>query len=203
MFRSSRGMNPQFNNYFDSFHRNPRGELQSSYYNPFMVKPRKRTTKSQLKVLEKTFETIIKPDAALRKKLGHELGMTPREVQVWFQNRRAKVKKLNKKVHEDKRENIQNHTEEKMEENFYNQYYFPETHMFTPITPKEFNNYCNDRYPASPIKENSYFSYEKDENLELPNAENLDSSWMEYEQPKYKNERICENPFDPNNFFTE
>ncbi|KAI5181255.1 hypothetical protein NEOKW01_1474 [Nematocida sp. AWRm80] len=78
--------------YFDSFHKTPQGEFKNTYYNPFHVKPRKRTSKEQLEVLEKTFETNIKPDAALRKSLASRLGMTPRSVQVWFQNKRAKVK---------------------------------------------------------------------------------------------------------------
>lgn len=82
--------------YFESFHQTPHGEVKNTYYNPFAVKHRRRTSKMQLRVLEKTFETNIRPDAALRKILGEQLGMTPRSVQVWFQNRRAKIKK-NKK----------------------------------------------------------------------------------------------------------
>ena len=61
----------------------------------FMIKHRKRTSKKQLEVLEKTFETCIRPDSKLRKKLGDQLNMTPRAVQIWFQNRRAKIKKIN------------------------------------------------------------------------------------------------------------
>lgn len=60
----------------------------------FMIKHRKRTSKKQLEVLEKTFETCIRPDSKLRKKLGDQLNMTPRAVQIWFQNRRAKIKKI-------------------------------------------------------------------------------------------------------------
>lgn len=78
--------------YFDSFHKTAQGEFKNTYYNPFHVKPRKRTSKEQLAVLEKTFETNVKPDASLRKTLAVQLEMTPRSVQVWFQNRRAKVK---------------------------------------------------------------------------------------------------------------
>lgn len=84
-------------NFFDSYQNNGNGELRNQYYDPFFVKHRKRTTKAQLKVLEKTFETNIRPDANMRKKLGEQLGMTPRSVQVWFQNRRAKIKKLTQK----------------------------------------------------------------------------------------------------------
>ncbi|KAG0418927.1 Homeobox protein HD-10 [Dictyocoela roeselum] len=84
------------NNYFDEFHQNKDGTVEQGFCNPFVVKHRRRTSKLQLKVLEKTFETTVKPDASLRKALGEQLGMTPRAVQVWFQNRRAKVKKMSK-----------------------------------------------------------------------------------------------------------
>ncbi|KAG0440426.1 Homeobox protein HD-10 [Dictyocoela muelleri] len=80
--------------YFNEFQQSKDGCVDGGYYNPFVVKHRKRTSKLQLKVLEKTFETTVKPDANLRKALGEQLGMTPRAVQVWFQNRRAKVKKM-------------------------------------------------------------------------------------------------------------
>lgn len=80
--------------YFDSFTRTQQGEVKNQYYDPFYVKHRKRTTKAQLRVLERTFETCPRPDSLMRKKLGDQLGMTPRSVQVWFQNRRAKIKKM-------------------------------------------------------------------------------------------------------------
>ncbi|KLO09247.1 hypothetical protein SCHPADRAFT_575813 [Schizopora paradoxa] len=56
-------------------------------YNPSEVKHRKRTTRGQLKLLEETFKRETKPNAALRKTLAAQLEMTPRGVQVWFQNR--------------------------------------------------------------------------------------------------------------------
>ncbi|KAF8520401.1 hypothetical protein BU17DRAFT_65418 [Hysterangium stoloniferum] len=66
-------------------------------YDPTHVKHRRRTTPEQLKVLEDTFKTDPKPNPALRKQLSVELGMSPRVLQVWFQNRRMKVKRLAKK----------------------------------------------------------------------------------------------------------
>ncbi|GJJ06328.1 hypothetical protein Clacol_000519 [Clathrus columnatus] len=66
-------------------------------YDPTHVKHRRRTTPEQLKVLEETFKTDPKPNPALRKQLSLRLGMTPRVLQVWFQNRRMKVKRLVKK----------------------------------------------------------------------------------------------------------
>lgn len=73
---------------------------QSSFfsYRPNEVKHRKRTTRQQLKVLEETFKTTQKPDANVRKALAAQLDMTPRNVQVWFQNRRAKDKTLAKRA---------------------------------------------------------------------------------------------------------
>ncbi|THH21176.1 hypothetical protein EUX98_g8444 [Antrodiella citrinella] len=67
-------------------------------YQPNEVKHRKRTTRSQLKVLEDVYKYDTKPNATLRKKLAEELGMTPRGVQVWFQNRRAKTKSQARKA---------------------------------------------------------------------------------------------------------
>lgn len=51
-------------------------------YQPNEVKHRKRTTRSQLKVLEDVYKSDTKPNAALRKKLATELQMKPRGVQV-------------------------------------------------------------------------------------------------------------------------
>ncbi|KAI8325114.1 Homeodomain-like protein, partial [Martensiomyces pterosporus] len=55
-------------------------------------KHRRRTTKEQLLILESTFKTSPKPSSDVRKSLAGQLGMSAREVQIWFQNRRAKQK---------------------------------------------------------------------------------------------------------------
>jgi len=78
---------------FDAFHQSPHGEFKPTFYNPFEVKHRRRTSRQQLKVLEKAFNENPKPHAAVRQALAQKLNMTPRGVQVWFQNRRAKAKK--------------------------------------------------------------------------------------------------------------
>ncbi|KAK4048181.1 hypothetical protein OIV83_004886 [Microbotryomycetes sp. JL201] len=67
-------------------------------YDPFRTKQRRRTTTEQLKILETHFDRNHKPDINLRKALAERLDMTPREIQVWFQNRRAKIKKLREKA---------------------------------------------------------------------------------------------------------
>jgi len=91
-------MEPFKGNYFSNYSPVSENGGDNQYYDPFYVKHRKRTTKAQLKVLEKTFENCPRPDSTMRKKLADQLSMTPRSVQVWFQNRRAKVKKQQQSV---------------------------------------------------------------------------------------------------------
>jgi hypothetical protein len=57
-------------------------------------KKRQRTTPEQLEVLEKVYEKEKLPGSDLRKELAIKLKMTPRRVQVWFQNKRAKEKRM-------------------------------------------------------------------------------------------------------------
>ncbi|CAM0140084.1 unnamed protein product [Umbelopsis sp. WA50703] len=78
----------------DPYHHNQSysQDFKPTFYNPFEVKHRRRTTRAQFKVLEKTFQENPKPSATIRRLLAQRLNMTPRGVQVWFQNRRAKAK---------------------------------------------------------------------------------------------------------------
>ena len=56
---------------------------------------RRKTTTAQFQRLMQVFETVAEiPSGELKKQLAQELGMTERSVQVWFQNRRAKMAKL-------------------------------------------------------------------------------------------------------------
>lgn len=55
-------------------------------------KKRTRTTSDQLRILQKAFNIDPMPSATARVALAKKLGMIPRAVQVWFQNRRAKGK---------------------------------------------------------------------------------------------------------------
>jgi len=63
-----------------------------SFYDPFQVKHRRRTSKKQFSILEKAFNENPKPNTATRRDLAEKLKMPVRGVQVWFQNRRAKDK---------------------------------------------------------------------------------------------------------------
>ncbi|CEP07042.1 hypothetical protein [Parasitella parasitica] len=61
---------------------------------PSATRRRTHLKPSQVAVLQETFVTNTLPDAAVRSQLAHELGVTERTVQIWFQNRRAKARKL-------------------------------------------------------------------------------------------------------------
>ncbi|CAB4394558.1 unnamed protein product [Rhizophagus irregularis] len=74
-------------------HHHHHHHLGSPYMDPTnsatMVKAkRKRANASQLKVLNQVFQHTFFPSTELRIQLGKQLGMSPRTVQIWFQNKR-------------------------------------------------------------------------------------------------------------------
>ncbi|KAF8706275.1 Homeodomain, partial [Rhizoctonia solani] len=54
----------------------------TAFWNPYEVKHRRRTSRAQLSVLEREFETDPKPNADKRRSLAAQLNMTPRAIQV-------------------------------------------------------------------------------------------------------------------------
>ncbi|KAI8888010.1 homeobox-domain-containing protein, partial [Backusella circina FSU 941] len=52
---------------------------------------RKRISPAQYNRLMEIFDQTDTPSSEIRENLANELDMTKREVQVWFQNRRAKM----------------------------------------------------------------------------------------------------------------
>ncbi|ORZ13674.1 hypothetical protein BCR42DRAFT_453009 [Absidia repens] len=67
-------------------------DFKPTFYNPNEVKHRRRISTYQCSVLEEEYQTNTKPTAAKRYQLAEQLDMTPRTVQIWFQNKRAKAK---------------------------------------------------------------------------------------------------------------
>lgn len=63
-------------------------------------KKRQRTSPDQLAILEQIFQTDKMPSQQTRVHLADQLGMSSRRVQIWFQNKRAKVKRGNSKSSE-------------------------------------------------------------------------------------------------------
>ncbi|MCJ1403990.1 hypothetical protein MMC11_007214 [Xylographa trunciseda] len=58
---------------------------------------RQRATQDQLNTLEVEFVSNPTPTATVRERIAADINMTERSVQIWFQNRRAKIKLLAKK----------------------------------------------------------------------------------------------------------
>ncbi|CAF2118337.1 hypothetical protein HID58_008183 [Brassica napus] len=56
------------------------------------ITKKKRLTSGQLASLERSFQDEIKLDTDRKLKLSRELGLQPRQIAVWFQNRRARWK---------------------------------------------------------------------------------------------------------------
>lgn len=88
---------------FELFDANPAARFAPTNYNPFEIKHRKRTSSEQYKVLEAAFRRYDKPPLAERRAIAASLGMSNRAVQVWFQNRRAKIRAKEYTVEERKR----------------------------------------------------------------------------------------------------
>ncbi|KFK36538.1 hypothetical protein AALP_AA4G136900 [Arabis alpina] len=59
-------------------------------------KKKKKMTSEQLKLLERSFQEEMKLDPDRKMKLSKELSLQPRQIAVWFQNRKARWK--NKKL---------------------------------------------------------------------------------------------------------
>jgi hypothetical protein len=62
-------------------------------HNNVSKKSRARTTPEQLYHLQALFQITTLPTQQQRQLLGSQIGMTPRAVQVWFQNRRQNQKR--------------------------------------------------------------------------------------------------------------
>ncbi|KAL0095835.1 homeobox domain-containing protein, partial [Phycomyces blakesleeanus] len=65
---------------------------------------RKRASPSQLSVLNRVFNQTYFPSTELRIELGKQLGMSPRTVQIWFQNKRQSARMRDRSHH---KKNIQ------------------------------------------------------------------------------------------------
>jgi len=54
--------------------------------------PRWSISRTHLRQLEEIFKTVKAPSLALRQSLAEQMGVNPRQVQVWFRNRRQRVR---------------------------------------------------------------------------------------------------------------
>ncbi|CAF3318906.1 unnamed protein product [Rotaria socialis] len=70
--------------------------LKNKEFDDTNKRPRTTITQKQLEILKQAYNTSPKPARHVRETLAAETGLDMRVVQVWFQNRRAKEKRLKK-----------------------------------------------------------------------------------------------------------
>ncbi|CEF66878.1 Lim1 [Strongyloides ratti] len=89
---------PNFNEINENDHLSSNGDIDNSKYDNDLISKRRgpRTTikSRQLEILKAAFNATPKPTRHIREQLAQETGLSMRVIQVWFQNRRSKERRL-------------------------------------------------------------------------------------------------------------
>ncbi|KAG8379154.1 hypothetical protein BUALT_Bualt07G0058700 [Buddleja alternifolia] len=90
-FGAGVGVNRSGTSYFQPFDQEENGDQYFDEYFNQSEKKRKLST-DQLEFLEKSFEAENKLEPERKTQLAKDLGLQPRQIAIWFQNRRARCK---------------------------------------------------------------------------------------------------------------
>jgi hypothetical protein len=110
---------------------------------------RKRISPEQLKALLDVFQQTDTPSSELREKLAEDLNMSKREVQVWFQNRRAKASRMKSGSQDPSDRNIKHRRKSTTHSSFA----IPNTFVPPPFpaNPALISEHRPRRYSAVPV----------------------------------------------------
>ncbi|KAI9285665.1 hypothetical protein BC943DRAFT_336967 [Umbelopsis sp. AD052] len=110
---------------------------------------RKRISPEQLKSLLEVFEQTDTPSSQLREELAERLNMSKREVQVWFQNRRAKASRMRN----NSQDPFEKHTKHRRKSTSSGSFGIPNTFVPPPFpaNPAIINDHRPRRYSAVPV----------------------------------------------------
>ncbi|SAL97825.1 hypothetical protein [Absidia glauca] len=70
----------------------PHSDSEDDDHHHRIKSKRRRASNKQLQVLNRVFQHTFFPSTQVRAQLGRQLGMSPRTVQIWFQNRRQAIR---------------------------------------------------------------------------------------------------------------
>ncbi|CAO3612527.1 unnamed protein product [Cunninghamella blakesleeana] len=142
-----------------------------SYYPPLKAK-RKRASPTQLSVLNRVFNQTYFPSTELRIELGKQLGMSPRTVQIWFQNKRQS---LRTKSRRSSLSSIEVTDEEEVEEELDDDLvdHHPSYHPYQRHSSFDYSNKCpSPPWSSSPLQKDD----QRNHSIVLPPPSHYHSS---------------------------
>ncbi|KAJ2964968.1 hypothetical protein NQZ79_g194 [Umbelopsis isabellina] len=111
---------------------------------------RKRISPDQLRALVQVFKETDTPSSEVREKLAEQLDMSKREVQVWFQNRRAKASRMKGPIRDNSTDRINKHRRKSSANSSFG---IPNTFVPPPFpaNPALIDHHRPRRYSAVPV----------------------------------------------------
>ncbi|KAI8369554.1 uncharacterized protein BYT42DRAFT_617561 [Radiomyces spectabilis] len=132
------------------------------------VRKRTRATAEQLAVLEDTFAVNVSPNSKLRKQLAERLQMSERSIQIWFQNRRAKVKHMQKRAQMQ----MQQASIRAQLYHYHQQQYGMQQHYGAPLMPLQPYSH---QHPQQQQQQQPYYHPYSVARMPLPRAHSVDT----------------------------